>query len=102
GPLALGHLSGELWKCHLKRHDGEATRASVVSLWGMDEVPEEDPFELLTVSDPEAPEADTLEQSEVVEVRQALDGISADPEAPEADALDQSEVVIGMDPEQEQ
>jgi hypothetical protein len=67
----------------------------------MDEAPEDDPLALIVVTDPEAPAADLLEQSEVVEVRQTMDPLSTDPEAPEADAMDQAEIVIGADPEQE-
>jgi hypothetical protein len=67
----------------------------------MDEAPEEDVLQLPVDIDPEAPEADLLEQSEVVEVRQGLTDLSSDSEAPEADALEQAEVVIRADPDQE-
>jgi len=66
----------------------------------MDELPDGDEPDPLT-TDPEAPEADALEQSELVEVRQALDPLSRDPEAPEADALDQAEIVIDVDQDDE-
>ena len=50
--------------------------------------------------DPEAPEADALEQSQPVdEPVGAVTSPTADPEAPEADALEQAQTVP-LDPEE--
>lgn len=51
-------------------------------------------------SDPEAPEADALEQAETVDEPVGLAGSPTDdPEAPEADALEQAQT-IPYDPEE--
>jgi hypothetical protein len=49
----------------------------------------------MPTDDPEAPEADALEQDQVVEEHERRVPPSADPEAPEADALEQSTEVLG-------
>jgi len=51
-------------------------------------------------SDPEAPEADALEQSQPIDEPVGLaESPTTDPEAPEADALEQSQSVP-LDPEE--
>jgi hypothetical protein len=51
-------------------------------------------------TDPEAPEADALEQSQPIDEPVGLaDTPTADPEAPEADALEQAQS-IPLDPEE--
>lgn len=51
-------------------------------------------------SDPEAPEADALEQSQPIDEPQGLTSPpTEDPEAPEADALEQAQSVP-LDPEE--
>ena len=55
----------------------------------------------LPTNDPEAPEADALEQSQPVDEPVGLvSPPTSDPEAPEADALEQAESVP-LDPEEE-
>ena len=51
----------------------------------------------MSTNDPEAPEADALEQDQVVEEHGRRGPRSTDPEAPEADALDQADEVLGED-----
>jgi hypothetical protein len=55
----------------------------------------------LPTTDPEAPEADVLEQSQPIDEPVGLvNPPTSDPEAPEADALEQAETVP-VDPEEE-
>jgi hypothetical protein len=58
--------------------------------------------DLETTPDPEAPEADALEQSQPVDEPVGLaTPVTSDPETPEADALEQAQTVP-VDPEEEQ
>jgi hypothetical protein len=51
----------------------------------------------MSSNDPETPEADGIEQEQVVEEHTRRVPRSDDPEAPEADTLDQASEVLGED-----